>query len=141
MSKCMRFIKVMYKNLLLSCLLVLTTSANTLNATTPAPNALTRAIAKILFHLPFLDVTGIISAEVVDCEDSFQADIIWAIHDMSQQDAPVINPNDSELSEDSLFFEGFIDGEDSYMKIWKFNRNPDACFRIRLKLRTAAVID
>lgn len=127
----------MYKKLLLSCLLALTASTQ---AVMPAPGYLTHAIAKILFYLPFLDVAGFISADIIEDENEFLADIIWAAHGLSDQDITV-NQNDLEPTEDTLFFEGFIDGEDSSIQIWKFNRNPDACFRIRVRFRTAETLE
>lgn len=130
----------MYKKLFLSCLLALNVS---LQAVTPAVNRtghLTHALTTILFYLPFLDLAGLISAEVVDAKDEFQADIIWAAHDLSGQDNPV-TPKDLEPSEDALFFEGFLEDDNSFIKIWKFNRNPDACFRIRLRFRHQLTTD
>lgn len=131
----------MYKKFFLSCLLALNMSVHAITPTVAKPGHLTRALATVLFYLPFLDMAGLISAEVIDHKDEFQADIIWAARDLSEQDSPATS-DDLEPSEDALFFEGFLESDEglsddckSFIKIWKFNRNPDACFRIRLKLR------
>lgn len=102
---------------------------------TLVPGHLTRAMTLILFYLPFLDYADIVSAEVINLEDEFQADILWTTHNLSEQDNTVTY-NDITSSEKTPFFEGFLDNDTSFIKIWKFNRNPDACYKIRLKLRT-----
>ncbi len=130
----------MYKKLFLSCLLALNISAQAATPTVTKPGHLTRALATVLFYLPFLDITGLISAEVIDHNDEFQADIIWATHDLSAQDNPA-TPQDLELNEETLFFEGFLEDDNSFIKIWKFNRNPDACFRIRVRFKHQLTTD
>lgn len=128
----------MHKSLLFSCLLALSTSSQALWPA-PKPNTLTRAIATILFYLPFLDATGLISADIIEDEDILQADLIWAARDLSEQEITV-NAHDLEPNEEEIvIFEGIVDGYESFMKIWKFNRNPDACFRIRLRFRNAPI--